>query len=75
VAPSNLIIPLDTHMHAVGRRLGFTRRRQADMRTALEITAGFKAICSEDPVRFDFSLTRLGIRSELDMTLLPPRWP
>lgn len=72
VSPSNLIIPLDTHMHTIGRRLGFTSRRQADLRTALEITAGFKKIYSEDPVRFDFSLTRLGIRSELDMTILPP---
>jgi len=43
------------------------------MRTALEIIAGFKAVCAEDPVRFDFSLTRLGIRSELDMKYLP-RW-
>jgi hypothetical protein len=58
-------------MHTVGRRLGFTRRRQADLRTALEITDGFKEICSQDPVRFDFSLTRLGIRPELDMTSLP----
>lgn len=71
VAPSVLIVPLDTHMHTIGRRLGFTRRRQADLRTALEITAGFREISSEDPVRFDFSLTRLGIRSELDMTILP----
>ncbi|MBC2710538.1 MAG: TIGR02757 family protein [Desulfosarcina sp.] len=73
VAPSDLIIPLDTHMHTIGRRLGFTHRLQADMGTALEITAGFKAICAEDPVRFDFSLTRLGIRSELDMNRLPQR--
>jgi uncharacterized protein (TIGR02757 family) len=73
VSPSDLIIPLDTHMHTIGLRLDFTRRRQADRRTALEITDGFKNICSEDPVRFDFSLTRLGIRPELDMTILPSR--
>ncbi|WP_319407444.1 TIGR02757 family protein [uncultured Desulfosarcina sp.] len=75
VAPSELIVPLDTHMHTVGRRLGFTHRLQADMRTALEVTAGFKAICAEDPVRFDFSLTRLGIRSDLNMDSLPRRQP
>ena len=71
VAPSDLIVPLDTHMHTIGRRLGFTNKLQADMRTALEITAGFRVICAEDPIRFDFSLTRLGIRSELDMDCLP----
>lgn len=75
VAPSDLVIPLDTHMHTIGRRLGFTNRLQADMRTALEITTGFRAICTEDPVRFDFSLTRLGIRPELDMSLLPRSHP
>jgi uncharacterized protein (TIGR02757 family) len=71
VVPSELIVPLDTHMHTVGRRLGFTRRRQADLRTALEVTAGFRKICPEDPVRYDFSLTRLGIHPNLDITLLP----
>jgi uncharacterized protein (TIGR02757 family) len=71
VAPSDLIVPLDTHMYTVGRRLGFTCRRQADLRTALEITAGFRKICPEDPVRYDFSLTRLGIHPKLDITLLP----
>jgi len=71
VAPSELVVPLDTHMHRIGRRLGFTHRHQADRRTALEVTDGFKTFCAEDPVRFDFSLTRLGIRSELDMECLP----
>jgi hypothetical protein len=58
-------------MHTVARRLGFTDRLQQDMRTAREVTAGFKGICPEDPVRFDFCLTRLGIRSELDLNCLP----
>lgn len=75
LTPADLIIPLDTHMHTIGGRLGFTRRRQADLRTALEITDGFKAVCAGDPVRFDFSLTRLGIRPELGMELLPWRTP
>lgn len=64
VPASKLIIPLDVHMHRVGLGLGFTDRRQADMKTALEITAGFTKIAPEDPVRYDFALTRLGIRSD-----------
>ncbi|MFH1980491.1 MAG: TIGR02757 family protein [Pseudomonadota bacterium] len=67
VAPAMLIIPLDVHMHRIGRALGFTRRRAADRRTALEVTAGFRAIVPEDPVKYDFSLTRLGIRPECDL--------
>jgi len=67
VSASQLIIPLDTHMFKISRALGFTRRNQADLKTALEITSAFKQICPEDPVKYDFCLTRLGIRSDTDM--------
>ena len=60
-----LIIPLDVHMHRIGRRLGFTDRKQADIRTALEITSGFRWLTPEDPVRYDFALTRFGIRKDM----------
>ncbi len=62
VSPARLIVPLDTHMHRVGLGLGMTERRSADLRAALEITAGFRAISPADPVRYDFALTRLGMR-------------
>lgn len=69
VPASRLIVPLDTHMYRFCRALGFTRRKQADMRAALEITEAFKAIAPEDPVRYDFAITRLGIRADEDMEL------
>lgn len=56
-----LIVPLDTHLHRIGLALNLTKRKQADMRTASEITSAFKAITPEDPVRYDFVLTRLGM--------------
>ncbi len=64
VPVSKLIIPLDVHMHRVGLGLGFTDRKQADMKTALDITTGFRGVYPKDPVRYDFALTRLGIRSD-----------
>lgn len=64
---SKLIIPLDTHMHRIGRALGFTKRRQADLRTALEVTDGFAVFSPEDPVRYDFALTRFGIRPDMSI--------
>jgi len=67
VGTARLVVPLDTHMHRIGRALNLTRRKQADMRTALEITEAFRSVVPEDPVRYDFVLTRLGIRTELDM--------
>ncbi|MCF8080460.1 MAG: TIGR02757 family protein [Desulfobacterales bacterium] len=68
VSPSELIVPLDTHMHRVGRLCGFTRRNTGDLRTALEITDGFRWFCPEDPVRYDFALTRVGMRGDKDFS-------
>jgi uncharacterized protein (TIGR02757 family) len=67
VPSSKLIVPLDVHMHRMARELGLTARKSANMTTALEITAGFSRLCPEDPVRYDFTLTRPGIRGDLDM--------
>lgn len=64
---SKLIVPLDTHMHRICLALGLTQRKQADMRTAVEITTAFRTIASDDPVKYDFALTRLGIRDDTDM--------
>ncbi len=54
-------------MHRIGRALGLTKRKGADIRTALEITDAFRTIAPEDPVRYDFALTRLGIRKDTDL--------
>ncbi len=59
--PRDLQFPVDTHIGRLGRYLGATRRKSADARTRREITAFFKRIDPDDPVRFDFSLCRLGI--------------
>ncbi len=64
---SRLIVPLDTHMYKTGVMLGFTNRKSRDIKTALEITKGFREILREDPVKYDFCLTRFGIRKGLDM--------
>jgi len=61
VPASKLIVPLDTHMHQISLALGLTQRKQADMRTAMEITLAFTKIAPKDPVRYDFALTRFGI--------------
>jgi uncharacterized protein (TIGR02757 family) len=67
VSPHQLIIPLDTHMYKIGNMLGFTNRKSPDKICAHEITKGFKKIIDHDPVKYDFSLTRFGIRRNLDM--------
>ncbi len=67
IPASKLIVPLDTHMHRICLALRLTQRNQADMRTAAEITAAFRTIAPEDPVKYDFALTRLGIRDDTDL--------
>jgi uncharacterized protein (TIGR02757 family) len=67
VPTSKLIIPLDTHMTRICKALGATKRKQADMKTAIEITDFFRDINPKDPVRFDFSLTRLGMLDGTDI--------
>ncbi len=66
VDASKLIIPLDTHMHRFGSMYNFTARINGDLKTALEVTEGFRMISPEDPVKYDFSITRFGIRNELN---------
>ncbi len=68
--PSSLVVPVDTHMHRIGLELGLTKRRQADLKAALEMTEAFALIRPDDPTRYDFALTRFGIRSDLSIEAL-----
>ena len=61
VSRAKLVVPLDIHLHRIARQLRLTDRKQADLKTALEVTRGFAGCNPRDPVRYDFSLTRLGI--------------
>lgn len=61
IPSSRLVIPTDTHIHLVARRLGLTHRRSADWRTAKEITDRLARFDPVDPVRFDYALCRIGI--------------
>ena len=68
VSPSKLIVPLDTHMHRICLALGLTTRQQADIRTSLEITYAFREIAPDDPAKYDFALTRLGMRGDEELS-------
>ncbi|MDR0953388.1 MAG: TIGR02757 family protein [Elusimicrobiota bacterium] len=65
IPTSGLIVPLDVHMHRAAKKLGLTKRKQADMKTALEISAAFSRLCPHDPIKYDFCLTRFGIRDDM----------
>ncbi len=61
IPAARLVIPTDTHIHLVARRLQLTRRKTADWRTAREITDRLARFDPEDPVRYDYALCRIGI--------------
>ena len=62
VGASQLLVPLDTHMFRVCTGMGMSDRRTADLKTAREITDAFKEISPQDPVKYDFALTRVSMR-------------
>ena len=54
--------------------MGATARNAGDARTAEEITAFFRQIDAQDPVRDDFCLTRLAMRKEMDCHAFEEFW-
>ncbi len=61
VAPSKLIIPLDTHVIRVSRCLRLTTCATPGWRMAAEITASLRQLDVADPVKYDFSLCHIGM--------------
>jgi uncharacterized protein (TIGR02757 family) len=60
IAPKALIIPLDTHVHAISLKHGLTQRKSKNLDTALEITNVLSQWHPEDPLIFDFAFMGLG---------------
>jgi uncharacterized protein (TIGR02757 family) len=61
LAPSRLVVPLDTHVIRLGRCLRLTRYTSPGWKMAAEITASLRQMDAADPVRFDFSLCHVGM--------------
>jgi uncharacterized protein (TIGR02757 family) len=61
IPPSMLLIPVDTHIHRLGKNLGLTRRESVSWKTAEEITAALRRYDPLDPVKYDFPLCHLGM--------------
>ncbi len=70
VSPADLMLPLDTWTYRIALRAGWTTRRTADIKTVREVTAALGELNPQDPVRYDFALSRFGIRSGLNLDQL-----
>ena len=60
VEKNRLIIPLDTHTHKVSLNLGLLKRKTYDLQAAIELTDKLKEFDSNDPLKYDFALYRIG---------------
>jgi len=58
---AKLIVPVDVHIARLSRILGFHSKKTVSLTTAVEITEAFAEIEPDDPVKFDFALSRIGI--------------
>jgi len=61
IDPGELVIPLDTHIFRLSKKLGFTSRRTPSLATAIEITDRLRKYCNDDPVKYDWALSHMGI--------------
>jgi uncharacterized protein (TIGR02757 family) len=62
--PAKLVMPVDTHVFRIARQIGLVERKTADWKAAVEITERLRKFEPEDPLRYDFALTRPGILGE-----------
>jgi uncharacterized protein (TIGR02757 family) len=61
VDKAKLIVPIDVHMGRLCRILGFHNKKNVSLSTAIQITDCFAEIEPDDPVKYDFALSRIGI--------------
>ena len=60
VNKKDLLMPLDTHTFKIGKKLGLIKRKTYDFKSVVELTNSLKKFDSNDPIKFDFALYRLG---------------
>ena len=56
----DLILPLDTHTFKVSQKLKLLNRKTYDLKSAIEVTNKLKEFDKTDPIKYDFSLYRIG---------------
>lgn len=60
ISPSNLYIPLDTHVATISREFGLLKRKSNDRKAVEELTLKLREFDKKDPIGYDFALFGLG---------------
>ena len=61
IKPSELLIPLDTHVARLSREMGLLTRNSNDFKSVLEITENLRKFDPEDPIKYDFAMFGYGV--------------
>jgi len=64
IPPSELVIPLDTHITRISQYIGLTEMQTPGWKMALDVTKSLRELDSTDPLRYDFALCHLGIAGD-----------
>ena len=71
IRPSQLVIPLDTHLARISRYIGLTEYATPGWRMAEDVTRSLRRLDPDDPIRYDFALCHLGIAGDCPKTRDP----
>ena len=61
IRKSDLMIPLDVHVHRIAQSLGLLSRPYADWQSVEELTGILRTFDPDDPVKYDFALFGMGV--------------
>lgn len=62
ISPSQLVIPVDTHIANICTELKLTTKKNVTWNMAEEITENLKKFSVDDPVKYDFAICHIGMR-------------
>lgn len=61
---SDLLIPLDTHVARISRKMGLLKRNANDYKAVIELTQNLKKFDPFDPVKYDFAIFGYGVNNK-----------
>ena len=62
IPTDKLVIPVDTHVARICKKLNLTKRKNPGWKMAEEITENLKKFDPADPVKYDFAICHIGMR-------------
>lgn len=65
IPTSELLIPLDTHVAKISRKLKLLTRNDNGYYSVIEITENLKKLDSIDPIKYDFALFGYGVNNKI----------